>query len=288
MRDRSVQWRIGLAFLAGACVGVLLTAHVDPISKAVRHTTESLLRPFDRPSGHSGLRRYGTDTDRAKRILWIGNSHTDHHDVPGLLFQLTEADSPAQPIWIQSLTHGGYSLLDHLHEGQLQKLFDKHAWDFIILQERSWAANGVSHEMLRALDTFVFGHFKQSHAELILFQNWAYSSDYTQFYAGNPSETPQQMQQEINQFFHYVEARYPIRVAPIGHALAQSYHPEATFKLVSGDGNHLHRDGAIVAALVLYQTLFQHPPQHPEVLKPSQDIQGLATIVRDGFQSYPP
>ena len=76
-------------------------------------------------------------------ILFLGNSYTSHHNVPGILETLLNQD-PDSPVKanIETTLVNGFSLKDHWEKGDAQeKIKSRINWNFIILQNQSnWAS----------------------------------------------------------------------------------------------------------------------------------------------------
>src|SRR5262245_65609923 len=51
------------------------------------------------------------------KVLFIGNSYTSTHDLPGMLLALSEAVHAKPPLIVESYTVGGATLKDHWDSG---------------------------------------------------------------------------------------------------------------------------------------------------------------------------
>jgi len=72
---------------------------------------------------------------RRIRLLFIGNSLTYVNDLPGMVASLSRAAGDSVPIETASVTFGGYSLEDHLAQGDAARAIQQGGWDIVALQQ---------------------------------------------------------------------------------------------------------------------------------------------------------
>ena len=75
--------------------------------------------------------------DQPIRMLFVGNSFTFYHDVPGLLTNLAKEAGNKPPIVAVTAANGGHSLKMNWERPDVQQLVTdaKGDWDFVVLQE---------------------------------------------------------------------------------------------------------------------------------------------------------
>ncbi len=74
------------------------------------------------------------------KVLFIGNSYTATHDLPGMLLALSEAVQAKPPLIVESYTVGGAKLKDHWDDGVALEKIKADDWDLVVLQEQSQTA----------------------------------------------------------------------------------------------------------------------------------------------------
>lgn len=70
----------------------------------------------------------------AVRLLFIGNSLTYSHDIPGLIKQMTETATGTQPV-IVSATYANFALEDHWSTGSARREITAQQFDRVIMQQ---------------------------------------------------------------------------------------------------------------------------------------------------------
>lgn len=201
-------------------------------------------------------RIYDTPPDQALRVLFIGNSHTFVHDVPGMLQRLGEANNT--PIWVEGLTIGGATLDDHRRRPATAATIRNEPWDFVVLQGQSTNPAfepEFYHYSLASLASIV----TDAGATPVVYATWARHADDEYFARQTRFATPNKLQDALNQSFAQGAQKSDALVAPVGtawrHYLAQN--PDK--RLHAPDGNHANLAGAYLAACVFYRTLQDTP-----------------------------
>ncbi|MEM0942564.1 MAG: SGNH/GDSL hydrolase family protein [Pseudomonadota bacterium] len=186
--------------------------------------------------------------DAQTRVLWIGNSHTHRHDLPGRVAAMLAATG--HPTFILARTANDMRLQDHLSEGWPAAALPG-PWDVMILQAHSVGAQVDPGGFLQALDRILA--LKALPSRVLLYQNWAYRRGRADFYRANPDETPASVQDEIDALFAYLPSRYAVEVIPTGRALHEA--AIAGQPVIDPDGNHLTAEGAQLAAEMIAASL---------------------------------
>ena len=177
-------------------------------------------------------------------VAFFGNSHTQWHDVPGLVRQLLQAAEPSRSV--ATATAPGLLFLD-------ERLAD--AASLALLQGQPWQAT-----VLQAQRYSLSGQVEYSTAEA---QAWVRM---TRAAGGVPvlfAEWPRRGIDESARIFTLytsIARAEPACVPPSPPAcdLAAAQHPAIV--LHAADGNHASPAGALLAALLLASTLGGHAP----------------------------
>ncbi len=191
----------------------------------------------------------GEGDPSAVRILFVGNSITHFHDLPGQVKRLVEGAVPGLEAEVEMLAPGGASLADHRSSGALLRLLEEENWDFVVLQERGlsggWILDGESFQ--DPPDGF-FAEVEQTvelvrrhGAEPVLYQTWGGS--------GAP---------EVFQYhdFATMEAgrQFRMSVAPVGRVWAELAR-EQGLDMLAPDGLHPSELATFAAAWTLASSL---------------------------------
>lgn len=130
MKNLKTLMAVSLSFLVTACVSV--GDNNPPMSGGI----------YDNPprfSDDGGDNNFTASEDcegqKELKVLFVGNSYTDHNDLPTLVKDL--ACSGGYNLSVSSKSHAGYRFLSHAGDsGTLAKIYSQ-AWDFVILQNQS-------------------------------------------------------------------------------------------------------------------------------------------------------
>src|SRR5688572_30366924 len=104
------------------------------------------------------------------KVLYIGNSFTSRHDLPGLVGKL--ANVAGLDYEHQLICAGGASLRRHWNAGTATKLIDRGGFDFVVLQEQSTLPFKNAQRMNENVRLFD-GRIKAAGAKTALYLTWA-------------------------------------------------------------------------------------------------------------------
>lgn len=197
-------------------------------------------------------RLYETPPQGALRVLFIGNSHTFVHDVPGLLQHLGARGG--SPIWVDGELVGGATLEQHWKKGRAARKISREPWDFVVLQEQSTAP---------AFDYSYYSYYVQRFVERIdekgatpvIYATWPRASWDPFFRENERFKTPEALGAALNQSFAQAQDAFKTQLAPVGAAWALAARDYPEIQLYEADGNHASLAGAYLAASVFYRVL---------------------------------
>lgn len=211
-------------------------------------------------------------------IFWFGNSHTGWNGVPDFgetgvidLFSFTAVqvgrEAPINFWFVQ----GGADLRDHyLQRSRLtSRLPEGETWDHVVLQ-------GHSEENIAQLRSdfnnfHLAGNALDAEARItspdvqtILFQTWAHAPGHDVYAAqGGPVPDVQNYHEQMRSAYRTLESTInaahgpgSAEVAPVGEAFAAAGWDASLYR---SDFNHANARGALLAALVLYGTIYDDP-----------------------------
>ncbi|HEY1016771.1 MAG TPA: SGNH/GDSL hydrolase family protein [Herpetosiphonaceae bacterium] len=178
------------------------------------------------------------------RILFIGNSLTFGHDVPGLVQQI--GASARRCVEVATFADAGTTLKMHWDRGKVQEAIRLKRWNFVVLQEQSqgWRRDPAETDAVlpRYLDLI-----RQNGSQPVIYMTWAWGNEF-------------QNQPNITKFYNDLGAKHRVTVVPVGAAWQQWLDAHPGIRLHEPDNNHANQAGAYLAAAVFYARLFQSTP----------------------------
>jgi hypothetical protein len=177
-------------------------------------------------------------------VLFIGNSFTAHHDVPGLIAGL--ADARGLHFEHRLISVGGASLRMHWNKGQAVVAIQQGRYDYVVLQEQSTlpVKNAPRmHENIRLFDDVI----RTAGSRTVLYLTWA-------------RQNAPGHQQAITAAYTSIGRELGAVVVPVGiawqHFLRDHDHPALHDK----DQSHPTLAGSYLAACVFFAVLFGQSP----------------------------
>ncbi|HEX5129759.1 MAG TPA: hypothetical protein VFV90_08435, partial [Usitatibacter sp.] len=172
-------------------------------------------------------------------LLFMGNSHTAFHDVPGTVAALVRAARPGRTVAARQAP-GGMFLEERATDAANLALLDSQRWTFVVLQAQKYSTSGLfSYPIDGAVE--LARHARERGAVPIMFPEWP---------RRDVDET-----QRIFDLHVSIAQRVPACVAPIGQAWDRALAQYPGLVLHDSDGNHSTPAGAFLAALVIASTM---------------------------------
>jgi len=209
-------------------------------------------------------------------LFFMGNSHTDFHNVPGMVADFVRAARPGKSVSAEQAP--GYLFLeDRLTDAGTQSRLTGQRWSAVILQAQKYSSSGQFTYSTSEAEELVRISRRQG-ALPVMFPEWPRK---------DIAET-----QRIYDLHVSIARNTPACVAPIGQAwdLAAIRHPQ--LDLHDADGNHSRPAGAMLAAMVIAATLTGNSPlTFPVLSQRSVDaaVQAqLRTVAAETVQTISP
>lgn len=213
--------------------------------------------PFLTDDWLEGLsRRYGTAADHAaRRVLFVGNSITLQHDVPGRVAALARADGI--PIETAMAAAFGARLSQTARIGPLDTLLAEVDWDVVVLQDHTTTP---FRDADRAASAATMGQLAERAGarNVILYPPWPRGPGHS-FYKGPPGDLdmrprdPGAFASATIGFYRDVAEAQGFRVAPVPEAWLEAV---ADGRPVYGaDAYHASPEGAALAARAIWERL---------------------------------
>jgi hypothetical protein len=182
---------------------------------------------------------------RPLRILFIGNSLTQSNDLPGIVTRLAMADGQPQPL-TRMVAVGGFSLEDHWKQGDALRAINDGPWDFVVLQQGP-SALLESRQLLVAYGRRFGDAIKKAGARPAMYMVW-------------PSEARRSDFGGVSQSYRAAAKAIGAVVLGAGEAWSLILQRQRGVTLYSSDGLHPTFAGSYLAALVIYQGLYERSP----------------------------
>jgi hypothetical protein len=177
-------------------------------------------------------------------ILFIGNSLTDANDLPGMVEGLAAAAGQQLPT--AEVAFGGYSLADHLRQGDAARSIATGGWRVVVLQQGP--SGQLDSRALLRKDTATFdARIRAVGARTALFSVWADSQGPSSF-------------DEIRESYSLAAEDVGGIYLPVNEAWTTAWERQATLPLYSSDGFHPSDEGSYLAALVIVGVLAPTSP----------------------------
>jgi hypothetical protein len=215
-------------------------------------------------------------------VLLIGNSLTYSNDLPSLLAGVARAAGDS--IRVGMAAGANLAVIDHTN-GSTDAFvqIDGHAWSYVVLQQGPTPA-GICRDTLIIAAMRFEPHIRGAGGRAVLWLPWARQDNPQSLDAAGESAT--QAARAVGGI-----------VAPIGIAWKMALADDPTLPLYGSDGYHPAPAGSALAALTIYDRLFEYDVRTIPVgslsdrlgigLGPGQ-IQSLAKAAHDASISLPP
>ena len=211
------------------------------------------------------------DGQAGKRLLFIGNSLTAWNNLPDVVARLAVADGQPAPA-VRTIAVGGYSLEDHWNEGNARRAIGEGPWDVVVLQQGP-SALPESRRLLVEYARRFGAVIRKAGATPALYMVWP-SRDRRQDHAG------------VSQSYRAAAQAVTGVLLPAGDAwrLVLQRHP--SLALYSNDGLHPTVPGTYLAALGIYQGLYERlPASFPAMGLAPSDAEQLQAAAREAITS---
>jgi hypothetical protein len=175
------------------------------------------------------------------KIAFVGNSHTYLNDIPSMIKEIGKHDN--KKIETTSFTKPDYSLEDHWNEGEVEKEIQKNKYHFLVAQQGS-SALPESQRLLKEFAKKFADVCAATNTKMNLYMVWPMQS---------------RLFDLDNVIYSYTEAaKYTgSSLSAAGLAWKKVWEQNPGFTLYDTDGFHASKKGSILAALIIYTSLFE-------------------------------
>ena len=182
------------------------------------------------------------------KVFWVGNSYTASGPLPTLVKSMIDEGRTNIRIEIAHHWVGGYKWSDHITETTVLKKIKEGKYDFVVLQDNSYAPTQLQKEM-RAFSKVLSETVKFYGATPIFYGTWA------------KKHHPEQADTAISMYEEVASANDSI-LAPCGRAwkIAIDSFDEHKIKLHRLDNSHPLATGTYLSACVFYEVFTGQSP----------------------------
>jgi hypothetical protein len=205
-----------------------------------------------------GASRIHSSPEPGLRVLFIGNSLTYANDLPAIVQALSEAANKAR-LDYKAIALPNYSLEDHWNQGAARREIAAGKWDVVVLQQGPSAlmeSRRLLVDYTRRFDELIRG----SGARTAIYMVW-------------PSKARSKDFDAVAASYTAAAREVGAELLPAGRAWQEAFNRKPDAALYSADDFHPSVTGSYLAAIVIYQQLYNdHQTPPPARLKPRSKI----------------
>ena len=223
------------------------------------------------------LQEQTTISGPTPKILFIGNSYTFVHDVPGTLKKI--ARSKGKHIDVDMAVKPGATFAQHAGDSEILDKIASKSWDYIVLQEQSqrmaWDGDQFQRESFTPAMTLVqYIQQKVPGAKILLYSTWGRKNgDKDNCAILAEVCTYEGMQRRITAAYGQLAARANAVVVPVGKVWQYVRQKNPTIELYEADETHQSVAGAYLSAATFYKTLFHDSVVGAKSIGIDQDVE---------------
>lgn len=176
------------------------------------------------------------------RVLFIGNSLTYSNNMPAIVEALADAAGQKR-LAFRAVVFGGFSLEDHWTQGDARQAIAQGGWDVVVLQQGPSASTEGRQSLLEYARRFA-QEIRRAGARPALYMVW-------------PSISRRQDFDGVAESYRQAAEDAGGLLFPVGEAWRAAWRHDPKLKLYSPDGLHPTVAGSYLAALVIYERLYE-------------------------------
>jgi hypothetical protein len=177
-------------------------------------------------------------------ILFVGNSHTGSHDIPGLVAKMIRHRHPDKTVLTR--TFGVMFLEEVVHAPAIQEEVANRPWKTVVLQAQKVSVSGrQEYSRVEGIDLAKAG--KARGAEVVFYAEWGLQ--------GKEGDGAKQ-----EKVYREMADASGARVACVARAWDAALGAKPDLPLYSADGNHQAELGAFLTAAVLFGVITGESP----------------------------
>ena len=178
------------------------------------------------------------------RVLFLGSSFTDKHDIPLLLQAFARA--VGKEIEVATVAKGGFSFEDHYKRGAALSTIRKNAWNFVVMQQGA-STLPASRRNLREWTRRLADPIHQAGARPALYMVWPHADRLAYF-------------DDVRISYTMAAEDVGGMLIPAGEAWRAAWRRDPDVPLFRSDGVHQSPTGAFTVALSVFGMLLGRSP----------------------------
>jgi hypothetical protein len=202
----------------------------------------------------------------ATRVLFIGSSLVDAHNLPVTVAQLAQVAGLPQ-CYCVSIAYQDYELDDHYLQGDALRALEDERWDFVVLQQGPSALPESRTRLIKGTSDFA-AVIRARGAEPILYMPW-------------PAQDRQFDFPAVRASYRFTADSLSVDLAPAGEAWLLAWAQDASLPLYGPNGYYPSQMGSYLAALVIFQRVYNRSPvgiQWPAVVNGETQLWPAAQV----------
>ena len=187
----------------------------------------------------------GERNENALNVLFIGNSLTYWNDLPAIVAALADSAKVKPLSWVQ-VAFPDFALEDHWAEGSALRALRSRVWDVVVLQQGPSSLPENRANLIEWSKRFDV-EIRKAGGRPALYMVW-------------PQINRQQDFDNASVSYQLAAESVQGMLFPVGEAWRAAWRRSSTLPLYSGDGLHPNVNGSYIAALVMFQLLYDKTP----------------------------
>lgn len=182
------------------------------------------------------------------RVIFIGNSLTFSNNLPAII-QALAAAAGAEPFTYKMIAYGGYALEDHWDRQEPHTAIAEKTWDVVVLQQGASGSDAGRADLITYTKKFD-EKIRSAGAATALYSVWPSKGypGYSDYF------------DRISQSYSMAADTVDGMLFPVGEAWRAAWRRDSTIELYSPDQLHPSVEGSYLAALVIFQQLYDRSP----------------------------
>jgi hypothetical protein len=201
-----------------------------PVARTTEAPAPGMAQAESTPAAEAGM-----------RVLFIGNSLTATNDLPAIVQALAEAAGHPSPTH-KSVLLPGASLEDHWHEGTARSTIAEGGWNVVVLQQGPSALAASRVDLLEYTRRFA-EEIRRIGARPAVYMVWPSRARFGDF-------------DRVVESYALAAKEVDGLLFPAGEAWRAAWRRDPNIALYSEDGLHPTVAGSYLAALVMYERLY--------------------------------
>ncbi|MBX2815894.1 MAG: hypothetical protein KTR24_07850 [Saprospiraceae bacterium] len=173
-------------------------------------------------------------------VLFVGNSLTYYNSLPNLVKE--EAAAKGKNIAVETLANANYGLEDHWNDGIVKRLIKSGTYDYVVIQQGP-SSQPYGRQSLLEYGGLIKALCEQHDTKMAFFMVWP-SRQYYNTFSG-----------VIRNYTEAAQTTNSI-LCPVGSEWKAYFDSTNDFSYYGPDQFHPSREGSLVAARIIYRSLF--------------------------------